>query len=572
MGSFVTDLTTRWRVARAAPGRGARSLVWQPHPRGVGSAHVGRRILGGTWHLTGQVVEGSDPWALKAPSLAFARALHGFGWLDDVMAVGDARARHAAQGWIAGWLRRYGRGRGPGWAPALAGRRLLRWLAHAPALLGDMDDRDQAAWFEAAYRHAGYLRRHARDAPAGLARMEAAVGLLYAGLVLEGMDGLREDATSVLAEGLRLDIAEDGGIASRNPEALLEMMTLLGWAVGALRDGGHEVPRALVWAQARAIPALRSLRHADGRLARFHGGSGGRDGQLDRVLAESGIRDRAEDGMAMGFLSVAHGRTSLIVDAAVPPRGEASASAHASTGAFELSSGAGPVIVSCGPGGAFGPDWHRAGRATAFHSTVEIEGASSSRIGPVEGGPGARYAPLIQGPTGVQVQRASKAGATTVILRHDGYARSHGLHHLRRLVLSTDGRRVQGEDALRAIGAADKDRFARVLDDGKPDGLTFHVRFHFHPDTSVELGMGGTAAAIELPTGETWVLRTGRPVSMRLDSSVHLDPARLSPRPAQQVVFTDRVLSYSATIDWTLTRTQEARDLPPSPAERPGRF
>ena len=79
--------------------------------------------------------------------------------------------------------------------------------------------------------------------------------------------------------------------------------------------------------------------------------------------------------------------------------------------------------------------------------------------------------------------------------------------------------------------------------------------------------MGGRAVSLTLPSGEVWVFRPGREISMMLEASVHLDQGRLKPRPAQQVVLSDRLVAYAATIDWTLTRAQEATDLPPSPAE-----
>lgn len=566
--TLIDRWRTGWRVAMARPPKGARSLVWQPEPRGTGSARRGQQILSGLWHLAGQLVEapGTSPWDLTAPSTPFEMQLHGQGWLDDVMAAGGRTARLAAQAWVVGWARRFGGGRGPGWDPTLTGRRLLRQISHAPALLRGMEARDQTVFFDMLYRQAAYLRAHWQIAPAGLPRMEALTGLLYAGLTLEGMVGLSAATAQALAQAVRDDVDEQGGIASRNPEALLEVAMLLGWSIDALRVLG-DVPAPLMAAQARIVPTLRALRHADGGLARFHGGGRGRPGRLDRVLVTSGIRSRNDSGLAMGFVPVGHGRTSLIADAAAPPTGEASGSAHASTLAFELTSGNCPVIVNCGPGGSFGPDWHRAGRATASHSTLEITGWSSSRVGPLMPQGGRQIAPLIQTPTRVQWQRSASRRASTVILSHNGYAESHGLTHLRRLVLSTDGRVLEGEDSLRAMTGADKEVFEDKLAEVDPRGIPFSLRFHLHPDTEAEIDMGGRAVSLTLPSGEVWVFRPGREISMMLEASVHLDQGRLKPRPAQQVVLSDRLVAYAATIDWTLTRAQEATDLPPSPAE-----
>ncbi|MCK0167863.1 heparinase II/III family protein [Jannaschia sp. S6380] len=562
--TFSERLRTRLAVLRARPRRGPRSLVWQPEPRGTGSTGRGRQIAAGIWHFAGEVVEapGTIPWDIDTPSTPFEMQLHGQGWLDDLLALGTADARKVAQVWILDWARRYGRGSGPGWDAALTGRRLLRQISHAPVLLRGMEASDQARFFDLLYTQAGFLRRRWPATAAGLPRMEALTGLLYAGLTLEGTAQLASETAHALSDAAEQDVGEDGGIASRNPEALLEVGMLLGWSIDALRPMG-DVPPGLLAAQSRLVPTLRSLRHADGGLARFHGGGRGRIGRVDRVLADSGIRARNDSGLAMGFAPMAHGRTSVIVDATRPPRGVVSGSAHASTLAFEMTSGACPVIVNCGPGGAFGPDWHLAGRATASHSTLAIEGFSSSRVGPVLVHSGRRVAPLIQTPRKVQWQRSASRRASTLIASHDGYGPSHGLTHLRRLVLSTDGRVLEGEDSLRAVTGADKERFEDAQTRAQLQGIGFDIRFHLHPDSQAEIDMGGRAVSITLSSGEVWVFRPRSGTEIALAPSVHLEPGRLKPRPSQQVVLSDRIVSYAATIDWTLTRAQEATELPP---------
>lgn len=568
--SLSDRIRTGFRMAVARPPRGSRALAWHPQPRGTGSTRKGHQILSGLWHLAGQLVEapGLTPWQLSPPSTPFEMQLHGMSWLDDVMAAGGERARTSAQGWIVDWATRFGSGKGPGWDAALTGRRLLRQISHAPTLLSGMPAQDQTVFFDMLYRQAGYLNREWTEAPAGLARMEALTGLLYAGLTLEGMTEIAPTATRALSEAVRGDIGADGGIASRNPEALLEVAMLLGWSIEALRATGTP-PDDLLAAQLRLIPTLRALRHADGGLARFHGGSRGSPGRLDHVLASSGIAARNDTGLAMGFAPIAHGGTTLVADAAAPATGEVSGSAHASSLAFELTSGACPVVVNCGPGGAFGPDWHRAGRATASHSTLEVTGWSTARIGPLLTVGKRRIAPLITPPRRVQWQRSASRRASTVVMSHDGYGPSHGLTHLRRLVLSTDGRTLEGEDSLRAMTNADKERLDDARVDLRPRGLPFAIRFHLHPDTDAQIDMGGRAVSLALPSGEVWVFRPGSETTLTLEASVHLEPGRLKPRAAQQVVLSDTLVSYAATIDWTLARAQDATDPPPPRTDGP---
>ena len=59
-----------------------------------------------------------------------------------------------------------------------------------------------------------------------------------------------------------------------------------------------------------------ALRHADGGLARFHGGGRGVEGRLDQALAASGVKpvSTVRHALAMGFARMAEARTTVIVD------------------------------------------------------------------------------------------------------------------------------------------------------------------------------------------------------------------------------------------------------------------
>lgn len=199
-----------------------------------------------------------------------------------------------------------------------------------------------------------------------------------------------------------------GGVASCNPDELLEVFTLLGWVRSALSEGGKEPVFEIEAALQRIAPTFRALRHVDGQLARFHGGSGGAPGQLDKALVLSDIPTPAAKVQAMGYDTLHHGRTTVIVDAAAPSVGEASGVAHVSTLAFELNSNGHGVIVNCDPGDAFGPDLAQAGRATASHSTMGLDQYSPARIGPEVMGAEGPIVPLVQAPQKV-IDKSPKA-------------------------------------------------------------------------------------------------------------------------------------------------------------------
>src|SRR5690606_14633371 len=155
-------------------------------------------------------------------------------------------------------------------------------------------------------------------------------------------------------------------------------------------------------------------------------------------------------GLAMGYARPAAGRTPIIGDAAPPPKGRASANAHASTLAMELTSGRRPVVVNCGSGASFGPDWRRAGRATPSHSTLCIHGFSSSRLGTAGVLPTSAKGEFTDTPDQVWAQPEDDSAGHRLMTGHNGYAATHGLTHVRQLMLSIDGRALAGEDTLGA--------------------------------------------------------------------------------------------------------------------------
>ncbi len=545
-----------WRNRRAARAAGktpaATGFLAMPEPRSIGMHGRGRQLASGRFQMAGRLIEapGTALWDIEVSDPEFWKEAHGFHWLDDLAAAADPAAQVRAQEWAFGWIARFGEGSGPGWTPELTGRRLVRWINHALMLLNGR--RGQEAEFLAAISaQVEFLSRRWPATLPGLPRFEALAGLVCAGLALNGMGGVTAPALAALETECAREIDSQGGIASRNPEELLEVFTLLTWVCQALTEARRPLPEALAGAIRRLAPCLRTLRHADGGLARFHGGDRGMEGWLDHALAASGVRIPASPGPAMGFLRLHAGRTSVIVDGADPPSGPGGARAHASTLAFELTSGRRPLIVSCGPGGFFGPVWRKAGRATLSHSTLSLDGYSSSRFG--------------RGKDGAFLERAHVVVARQIpypegqglYLAHDGWSRTHGLTHGRLLTLSHDGRKLTGQDTLGPTTAEERAGFAAAIARRKGEPLRLTIRFHLHPEVDASLDMGGTAVSLGLRSGEVWVFRPLDPVEMSLEPSVFLERGRLQPRPTRQIVLAATLGEAERVIGWTLAKAQD---------------
>lgn len=542
-----------WRAHRAARwAKPATGFVTRPEPRSIGSFARGKQITGGTILFAGTLVEVPDDgiWGIAPPNPAFTAEMQGFSWLDDLAACDTPDARQKAQAWTWDWIARFGAGRGPGWTPDLVGWRILRWIHHSSLLLSGRNGEETAAFYRVLTSQAVFLSRRWRATRPGLPRFQAVTGLVYAAAFLTGVDRLTARAATALDLSCRTEFDKDGCLPSRNPEELSEILTLLTWSARALTEAGKPVPAGLAAAIAAIVPILRALRHVDGSLARFHGGDKGVEGRLDLALAASGLRRGPMPEMAMGFARLSGGRTTVIVDATDPPGGLAAGTAHASTGAFELTSGRRSVIVNCGSGTGFALGWQQAARATQSHSVLAMEGVSSSRFS-AEGVTLDRQAQVSNG------QVTEGAEGTDLVLSHDGWVTSHGLTATRSLTLSKDGRRLSGVETLTADSDAARRRFRDLMTETAMEGAAFGIHFHLHPDVDARLDMAGTAVSLVLRSGEVWVLRTFSEVRLALSPSFYLETGRLNPRPCMQVVLQGNARAFETRIGWTLAKAKD---------------
>lgn len=555
------DAGLSWADRLTALGAGlgprTRGFLWRPEPRFPGSVVAGRQLLAGNFRYGGALIDaaGASPWTLNAPNAAFRDALHGFAWLGDLAALPKAEGQATAQDWVLDWARRYGRGAGPGWSPDLTGRRQIRWISHALFLLNRMPRAENRLFHRTLGRQAAFLLSRWPHATPGLARFEALTGLVYSAAALMGMERHLAPTLDALVRECAREIDPQGGIATRNPEDLLEVFILLTWVSQLLADAGHAPVPAIDAAIARIAPTLRSLRHMDGSLVRAHGGGRGAPGRLVTALVQSRMRATQVKGLAMGFARLTEGRVSVIADAAPPMLGPQSTAAHAGTLCFEMTVGDEPLIVSCGSGARFAPEWRLVGRATESHSTLSIDGYASARFGPAASQRHDERPALLDGPTEVLVKPQETAIGHGITMSHDGWRRTHGLTHLRNLTLEDGGTLLRGEDALAAFTPTDRaalDAAARRVPEDT--GLRYAIRFHLHPDVRAALDLGGAAVSLALPSGETWVFRHSSGADLSLKPSVYFDSHRLAPRATKQIVLSARMRGYGVVLGWSLAR------------------
>jgi uncharacterized heparinase superfamily protein len=553
-----------WRnrmAARRAQSAGRPDIAETlPEPVLFGDADRGLALVAGTWRAVGHELALGERsiWAMPVSDRRLEPVRQSFAWLDDLGALGNRAARERAQDWLLDWVRRYGRGHGPGWRPPIAGARVRQWTAHAAMLAKGLSPRDADRFWRALAVQQRYLLQTWNRAEPGLNQIHALTGLVWSGIVLPHKG--HRMAMAELGQRAEAYIDAKGEVASRRPEDLAEALILLIWTARLLENAGQHAPPAHLSAIVRGVPVLRPLRMGDGSFARFHGGGQGDPDRLDQALAELRIGVQSRPPLSMGYCRLTGGRTALVLDAAPPPAGRHALHAHASTLAFEMSVGRQPVVVNAGPGRVFGPSWGLLSRQTAAHSTVEVDGHGSARIrasGLVARSFGPR---LTGGPALVSLNQAQDATGQWLLATHDGYAARHGIIHERRAFVDARGTEVRGEDILSVPDARARTQFDRAA--GRR-AIFYAARFHLHPAVRAEHDEVRQLVALVLPSGEIWVFRcSGGEIA--LDPSTYFDPHAAHPIDTSQIVVRAGLRDYLGQILWSFVRLKGAPPVEPA--------
>ncbi len=500
-------------------------------------AAVAADIYAGVFNLAGESVDsaGRSPFSLEPPSPAWERALHGFSWLIHLEAnaseLSSTNARALCEEWLAAKSAQSRRAQ----EPTVTASRLTAWLVESPLLLAGADTQFRLTFMRAIGRHLRRLERAATRLPPSLAKIEVVSALALAGTVLADQTRLQRWALSYLGELLRAQVLPDGGHLSRNPEALVRLLSLLVPVREALVRRQQPIPPHIGGAIDKMLPMLRFFTHTDGHLAAFHGAHPVATRVLKALDGYDDIKGKAsENARYSGFQRLEAGDTAVLVDTGLAPPPAFAREAYASALAMELSHAGTRLVVGCGALGEARAAWVDAARATAAQSTLTLSDRSSARVlglwpltralGPV----------LFAGPRAVEVTR-EPYGVRAV---HDGYRSHFGILHERTLALAEDGLWLDGTD--------------RVLGNDKLAGAPFAIRFHLYPGIRVRLDKPRRNAMLRLPDGALWMFGLDEGPILALEDSVVLtEPHKV--RRTVQIVIAGNTLTDD-TIRWHIAR------------------
>src|SRR6202040_2678754 len=230
-------------------------------------------IYSGRFAFAGKVVicDGRSVFEMEPPSDDWAATLLGFGWLRHLRAADSGITRANARALVDEWIALQGSWHPVAWRPDVLSRRIISWLSQAPLVLQDADGRFYRRFLRSLVRQVHNLRHTAGDARRGVARMQAEMALTYAALCIAGQARHIKPATDRLRHQIVQQILPDGGHASRDPGAVIEILLELLPLRQAFASRNIAPPQALQNAIDRMMPMLRFFRHSEGTFAHFNG-------------------------------------------------------------------------------------------------------------------------------------------------------------------------------------------------------------------------------------------------------------------------------------------------------------
>ena len=527
----------RWRYA----GAGADQILIVPQELRAADPSFWSEVAHGHFGLASQIADlkGASPFRVQPPSLAWARELHGFGWLRHLAATEEEEAEAAARELVLDWIALRNTASGIAYEPEIVGRRLISWIAQAGMLLENLDARSYSAVMSSMGQQIVTLKATWRSAPDGIPRLICLIALVLSDLAVSGHDRQLKDAQEALIEELRRQILEDGGHVSRSASVLADLILDLLPLGQCFHSRGRQPPEEISASVKKSLGFLRFMRLGDGMLARFNGVSTGSPATVATVLGYSGSDlEVPATARASGYVRLERGDTVIVADVGSPPPLEMATEAQAGALSFELSSRQYLVLANGGFPGPADQSWVAAARATASHNTLVLAETSSSRL--------VRHPQLeamiggmpIKGPDNVFSASGDKDGHVFINTSHDGYLKRFGLIHSRRLSLSADGNTLEGVDALRPPKGQ-----LRLKTD-----LPYAIHFHLHPDCLCTLDQP-TVCRVKLPDGRVWIFST-KDAALTIEESIfYVDSA--GPRPSLQIVL--RGTTFGETdVHWSM--------------------
>jgi uncharacterized heparinase superfamily protein len=494
----------------------------------------------------------------RHPAELYSKDWHRFNWLRDMREYGGSQSRTLARRFILEWIDQNQNWSRDIWHPQLLAER-IRILVLTWGWFGaSANTAQQQSIINSLKAQHVMLKKDWRGLTGGNARITTLTAQILAQAFLEKDADPTNLADGLIAETRTLILA-DGCHASRQPDLhiqlllnLIEAHIGLGAMITRLDEAQPQTLELLSGLDdtiARMGAIARMWRHGGGQLMAILGSHDVAENHLNDVLDRAGSKGRIENHASdSGFIRMASGRSVLMMNTgpapwALPRIIAEGGKPDAGALAVEFSNGQNQIIVNAGQKKSLfleSPDLAIALAGTAAFSTLTIDRTNSADVTATtaEG----RHAAVDNAETG------PASGGLLAIAQHDGYEKTHGIVHQRRVFLSTGGNDLRGEDTISYTGAPGH----------IPNDAT--IRFHLHPRINAVMSRGGDVI-LQLPGGATpWIFKA-RGGNVDIEDSIVLGKDGI--QKCAQITLTTPLATirtdHTKTIKWAMRRQVKAK-------------
>ena len=513
----------------------APTYLWEGNPQ------TGKKILSRQFSFAGCEVAFTHriAWYSEEGSLKWLETLHGFSWINDVIAFNDSElSAQTVRDYIADWIDNADNMHAVAHYPDVTGERVANWICFSHFFLKGSSFAFRRRYLRNLLAQVKALETAALTRP-GVRGVNSRVGfaavkgLIYASITLPFANYMLKPSIAALYYLTETTLFADGAHHSRSPFTQLEVLKTLVEIKSNLRRVASVGLARLDDAVESVASFLTYVMHGDGRLSLFNNSIMEDAGEIAEVFkyTQGGMLDSRVPA-ASGFHRLERAGTLVIMDAGTPS--SSGNNSHYGTLSFEMSDGPERVIVNCGAYRGNDFAWRKVPRATVAHSTLTVDERNSW-----DAGDNIRATTMPR----VTAMRGERDGNVFVDAVYNGYARYCGLIHSRQLYLTAEGDRLSGADILTSREQAHDARKHVVA-----------IRFHTHPLIQLERYFDG-AVRLTTASGSQWVFQSSHQELSQIEESIFLGN-KGKPVRTSQIVLSTTLETDDLVVEWAFTRVK----------------
>ena len=431
-------------------------------------------------------------------------------WLRDLRELKNENARLKSRELYQKWIDENSKWSPESWTPYLTSKRLSNTILCYGSFADTGGNDFQDGLLKIFAIQARCLELDLRLISSGHNKISALVGIIAGRVCLTPVKSEIVKAIRLIIDEIKKYINSEGMHISRQPQLQIETLrTLVEVRSLALSSTPSErnVLDELIY---KMTTSAKIYCHNDGSIGNFNGACNFSLEKINETISKTEFSVRnssriSKDGMA----KIISKNSSILLDCGNVKRNWPNW--QAGTLSFEFCHGKQLIIINSGYL-SNNPNWSKALKGTFAHSTLTIDNRNSSSIN--FGNNFIQTAKIVES----YIQKVEDG--ILVFGKHNGYFKSHGIYHERKILINKDGNAIIGEDTL--------------SHNGNPGLIAIEgiLRFHIHPSVKASKLLSENVL-LKTTSGLAWIFKSNS-AGLKIEDSIYITDSK--PVKCQQIV------------------------------------